>query len=209
MHILACACPKLESFLTKYLGATNRRRPRTLHRFDRFTRHSNVTRSQAQALWHILDRDHSGQVSKFEFQDALSKLQAARAWLRYCPECVYRNTCAYCQECNANCPDCSENAFCAKCWADHPARHTDAAADEEGATVANARALDTVSMLRTNLLIKPLNWAYTSPVTAWLPVAQKAALRQALRYQQQRVDAAMQEAAEAEEAALKAMGGGR
>ena len=143
-------------------------------------------------------------VSKSEFAAALHKLQSARAWLRYCPECIYKNTCAYCQECNANCTDCTESVFCSSCWADHPARHAIKDDEEEGA-VANKRALDPVSQLRTTLLIKPLNWAYTSSLTQWLPVAQKAALRQALRSQQQAVDRALQDAADAEEAALKAM----
>ena len=76
------------------------------------------------------------------------------------------------------------------------------AEDEENAS-ANKRAMDTASVLRTNLLIKPLNWAYTSPMMGWLPVQQKAALRQALRHQQQTVDNALKRAADAEEAALK------
>lgn len=173
-----------------------------LRRFDRFTKESNVTRSQAAALWQILDKDHSGVVSRLEFNEALQTLQQARAWLRYCPECVYRNTCPYCQECNASCSDCTESAFCASCWSDHPARHVVSAEDEENAS-ANKRAMDTASVLRTNLLIKPLNWAYTSPMMGWLPVQQKAALRQALRHQQQTVDNALKRAADAEEAALK------
>lgn len=176
--------------------------------FDRFTKSTNLTRAQAASLWDILDADRSGSVSKAEFSEALEKLQSARAWLRHCPECVYANTCAYCQECNANCSDCTENAFCSSCWADHPTRHAVGAVgadDAEDVAAAMKRALDPVSQLRTTLLIKPLNWAYTSPLTQWLPVAQKAALRQALRSQQQAVDKALQSAAEAEEAALKAM----
>ena len=157
-------------------------------------------------MWEMLDADNSGEVSRSEFNAGLAKLQAARAWLRYCPDCVYMNTCNYCQECNANCSDCTENAFCASCWADHPKRHAVAlAGDGEDGVAAPQRALDQVSQLRTNLLIRPLNWAYTSPMMRWLPVSQKAALRQALRFQQQQVDLALQAAADAEEAALKAM----
>ena len=118
---------------------------------------------------------------------------------------MYDNTCAYCQECNSSCSDCTENAFCASCWADHPSRHAVGEDDDENAA-SKQRAMDTASVLRTNLLIKPLNWAYTSPVMGWLPVAQKAALRQALRSQQQKVDEALHRAAEAEAAALRQMG---
>lgn len=161
-----------------------------------------MTRSQAQALWQILDHDRSGEVSKSEFRDALAKLQQARAWIRFCPDCIYANSCAYCMECNANCSDCTENAFCASCWADHPARHKVAEEDEDGIAAAT-RALDPVSQARTQLLIRPLNWAYTSPLMRWLPVTQKAALRQALRYHQQQVDAAMLAAEEEEKAAMQ------
>ena len=157
-------------------------------------------------MWQILDSDKSGSVSKAEFDTALKQLQAARAWSRYCPECVYTNTCAYCQECNANCNDCTDDLFCASCWSDHPARQAVAANGVgEDDAAASRRVLDPVSQLRTTLLIGPLQWAYTSPMTQWLPVKQKAVLRQALRYQQQAVDKALEEAVLKEEAALKAM----
>ena len=120
-------------------------------RFDQFSKAQNLSRSQAQALWEMLDADNSGEVSRSEFNAGLAKLQAARAWLRYCPDCVYMNTCNYCQECNANCSDCTENAFCASCWADHPKRHAVAlAGDGEDGVAAPQRALDQVSQLRTN-----------------------------------------------------------
>ena len=82
-----------------------------------------MTRQQATQLWRILDKDGSGQISKDEFGEALTGMHRARAWLRYCPDCIYQNTCAYCLETNSNCPNCNENAYCAACWADHPARH--------------------------------------------------------------------------------------
>ena len=173
--------------------------------FDQFTKASNITRQQAMSLWQLLDRDGSGQVSKAEFQSALANLQAARAWLRYCPDCIYNNVCAYCQECNANCTECSETAFCSNCWNDHPARHR-ANEGDEGESAQNAR-LGTSELLRTHLLINPLNWAYTSPFMAWIPVQQKAVLRQMLRAQQQKVADALQRAEEEEEAFLKQRGG--
>lgn len=169
--------------------------------FEQFTKASNITRSQASALWHILDRDGSGQVSLGEFSEALHNMQSARAWLRYCPECIYMNTCPYCQECNADCPNCTENAYCASCWADHPARHKEAEADE--AAGSRLAKLGTSELLRTHLLIRPLNWAYSSEYTAWMPVAQKARLRQLLRAQQQKIDEAVLAAQLEEEAALQ------
>ena len=171
--------------------------------YDEFTKASNITRQQAFALWNILDADNSGQVSKKEFASALANLQAARAWVRYCPDCIYENVCAYCQECNANCSDCNEMSFCAKCWKDHPSKHRKRNEEEEEMM---AQKLTTTELLRTHLVIKPLNWAYTSSFTQWMPIRQKALLRQALRAQQQKVADALQVAQEEEEAALKARG---
>ena len=64
---------------------------------------SKLTRQQAEALWHILDRDGSGQVEKAEFQEAMLKMQKVRAWMRYCPTCSYSKSCSYCLECNTEC----------------------------------------------------------------------------------------------------------
>ena len=141
--------------------------------FNNFTEASNITRQQATSLWQILDKDSSGNVSKAEFLAAIAELQAARAWLRYCPDCIYTNTCAYCQECNANCSDCNESSFCARCWADHPAKHRSQDDEQESVRASRLGASD---LLRTHLLIRPLNWAYSSPFMSWVPVKQKALL---------------------------------
>ena len=81
--------------------------------FERFSKELNLTRGQATNLWFILDRDGNGLIDKAEFEEAHSSMQAARAWSRYCPECIYSNTCAFCLETNANCVVCTDNAFCA------------------------------------------------------------------------------------------------
>lgn len=142
---------------------------------------SNITRPQAAALWLVLDRDHSGQVEKEEFTAALSAMQLARAWLRYCPECIYDNLCSYCQECNTNCDFCTDHSFCAAHWADHPARFRQEAGTSGGAPKTHVNATE---MLRETLVIKPLEWAYGSQLMAWLSVDQKAAIRRVLRHQQ-------------------------
>ena len=149
--------------------------------FERFTKETNITRTQASALWNILDQDGSGRVDKREFATALTNLQQARAWLRYCPECVYTNTCTYCQECNSDCADCTEDFFCSAHWADHPARKENAEVEADAAEVFSVGSAE---YFRRNLVIRPLSWAYTSQTTAWLPVTAKAVLRQALRHQQ-------------------------
>ena len=66
--------------------------------FERFSKELNLTRGQATNLWFILDRDGNGLIDKAEFEEAHSSMQAARAWSRYCPECIYSNTCAFCLE---------------------------------------------------------------------------------------------------------------
>lgn len=167
--------------------------------FEGFSKQMNLTRQQAMSLWLILDKDNSGEVSKDEFNDVFKSFQNARAWLRYCPDCIYSNTCAYCMETNSNCQNCTENAYCAACWADHPARHREV---DDGEGAGHKAALSTSDMLRTNLVVRPLNWAYTSPMMAWLPVPQKAALRQALRQQQQVLAESQEKARQEEQAAL-------
>lgn len=171
--------------------------------YERFTKEHNMTRKQAADLWLILDKDGSGEISKQEFADALSTFQRERAWLRYCPDCIYQNSCAYCLETNASCNACTENNFCAACWADHPARHRDMEGlDADGGGASAGAPLSTAEQLRTQFIVRPLNWAYTSPMMAWLPVAQKAQLRQALRIQQQIIADAQEKARREEEAAL-------
>ena len=172
--------------------------------FENYSKKANLSRKQAAHLWEVLDKDNSGEVSMEEFEEALTNFQRARAWLRYCPDCIYQNTCAYCMETNANCTNCTENAFCAACWADHPSRHREVeGGDGDDAQAAAAKAaLSTADQVRTQLIIRPLNWAYTSPVMAWLPVEQKAVLREALRAQQQAVADSQERQRREEEAAL-------
>lgn len=174
--------------------------------YARFTKETNITRQQAASLWNILDRDHSGMVDVKEFYEALSNLQQARAWLRYCPDCVYRNTCAYCQECNVDCDDCTDESFCASHWEDHPARSNPDAGDEANGQHHSAFPVGSQEWAREALLIRPLAWAYHSPATAWVPVAQKAKLRQVLRDQQLKSAEAAKIADAEEQAALTRLG---
>lgn len=154
--------------------------------FDRFTQSSNLSRQQAESMWLALDKNGDGIISRAEFDDAVQNMLAARAWLRYCPECIYANTCVFCQECNASCHDCNETAFCSLHWADHPARTRQAldVDDAEGASRAAAK-MSVAGLARHHLVIRPLTWVYQHPGMAWLPVGQKAALRRVLRSQQQ------------------------
>ena len=169
--------------------------------FERFTKQANITREHADSLWSILDRDGSGMVDRGEFQRALDNLQKARAWSRYCPECVYDNTCNFCQECNANCDQCTQHCFCATHWADHPARNSEAAGAGSGISGAS---VNTAELLREQLIIRPLQWAYSSAAMSWLPVAHKAALRRALRSHQLASQEAARRAKLEEEAAHQA-----
>ena len=171
--------------------------------FDRFTKITNLTRQQANSLWIVLDRDGSGEVTKEEFTTALENFQKARAWLRFCPSCVYANTCNYCQECNSNCEMCTEHSFCAEHWNDHPARNQSVGEAGTGSAGTGAPA-NTTELLRERLVIRPLEWMYESPLTAWLPVEQKGALRRVLRAQQTAANAAAERAREEEEKANKA-----
>lgn len=172
--------------------------------YERFTKEFNLTRQQASNLWIVLDHDRSGHVTKTEFVLAMNQMQRERAWSRYCPDCIYANSCAYCFETNANCTNCNEHAYCSACWADHPARHRDEVdgGAGSGGSVGARAALSTADIVRTQFIIRPLNWAYTSPMMGWLPVAQKAALRQTLRAQQQVVAESVEKARKEEEAAL-------
>ena len=169
----------------------------------------HITTSNYETLWAFMDTDHDGVISTAEFSTALHKLQTARAWLRYCPDCIYTNRCAYCQECNAECSACSDTAFCAQHWQDHPGRALAlAGSDSDSARAAAAKAaslkfenLDTISQMRTVVLIRPMNWAYSHDfVRQWLPVRQQASLRRVLRAQQQVVEASVQRTIDLDEA---------
>ena len=201
------SCPIPREHTHSHIRPERRNRTRTVDKeeYARFTKEVNVTRQQAAALWNVLDKDHSGVVEVSEFHEALRNLQKARAWLRYCPECVYSNTCSYCQECNVECDDCTDESFCAAHWEDHPARSN----PEEEDAVTRAHAVFPVGSpewAREALLIRPLAWAYHSPATAWVPVAQKAKLRQLLRDQQLRSAEAAKLADAEEAAALERLG---
>ena len=50
-----------------------------------------------------VDADGSGTIDKDEFRIALTNMQGARAWLRYCPTCLYENTCEYCETVQDSC----------------------------------------------------------------------------------------------------------
>ena len=168
--------------------------------YDRFSKEMNLTRQQAATLWTILDADGSGQIEKVEFITALKSFQQARAWLRFCPDCIYDSTCAYCCECNSNCDLCSDQSFCAAHWEDHPARNR----EDVGGFDAAASSMNTKELLREQLVIRPLNWAYSSPLMAWLPNAQKAVLRRTLRAQQLASKDAIEQARWEEEVARNA-----
>jgi len=73
----------------------------------------------AANMWKIMDSDKSGQVDSDEFNSVLTSMTGARAWLRYCPDCHYENTCDFCMLV-ADCPKCSAYRFCPEHWADHP-----------------------------------------------------------------------------------------
>jgi len=162
--------------------------------YNQFTAEQNITRSQAAALWHLLDHDGSGQINFHEFSEALAKLQEARAWMRHCPTCIYTNSCAYCLECNQNCEKCTENAFCPEHWRDHPARNVESEVVSENEKHDDKYRIGSVEYFRHQLIIRPLNWAYNSDVLNGLPVSYKAKVRQVLRDQQLRSQQAAQEA---------------
>ena len=85
--------------------------------FARFAKQLSIAELAPQ-LWNAMDRDNSGTVDKREFLDALNNLTTARAWLRYCPICMFENDCALC-DMAANCSECTDALFCHKCWNAH------------------------------------------------------------------------------------------
>jgi ferredoxin len=134
-----------------------------------------------------------GQVTSAEFFSAARSMHAARAWHRYCPTCIYANTCNFCQECNVVCTMCSANSFCTDHWLEHPGRElhlTGSPAAEEEAR--QARQLDTISQMRTTLLIQPMTWVYSSSLMNFVPTRQQARLRRAIRAQQKLVEEAQE-----------------
>jgi len=152
--------------------------------FNRFTKAINLPRQHASLLWRILDRDGSGEVARDEFTATLEEFQRARQWSRYCPNCDYLNDCSYCRECNANCEKCNERTFCARCWEEHPGRHS--AKHAAAATAAKLAgqpvyAVNTTEAIRKKLVIAPLTWVYEE--LTWLTTDQKAVIRRTLQAQ--------------------------
>jgi hypothetical protein len=88
---------------------------------DEFQRFSKAMKIEpyAHRLWVAMDTDKSGTVTKDEFLEALTSLTRARAWLRYCPICIYENECPTCIK-SSFCPKCSDAMFCVDCWKAHP-----------------------------------------------------------------------------------------
>ena len=89
-----------------------------LNEFERFSKAMSIS-TIAHRLWVVMDTDKSGTVTKDEFLDALTLLTQARAWLRFCPTCMFDNECSMCLKSMA-CPKCSHTRFCVTCWASHP-----------------------------------------------------------------------------------------
>lgn len=156
--------------------------------FGTFAKEVQLPAEDKTKLWNFLDADEDGEVTMDEFKSALTKLQTARAWSRYCPDCCYSNTCAYCDECNLVCPLCNEHRYCASHWQAHPGRLRTTGVDEQREQLAS---LDLATQARMLLLVKPLTFLYRSPKLAWLPVRQKALLRNAIAVQQQAIDDAL------------------
>ena len=75
----------------------------------------------AERLWVMLDTDKNGVVDADEFTTALHCMSLARAWLRYCPNCEFGNSCDYCVEIK-DCDYCTPERFCPKHWQEHPGR---------------------------------------------------------------------------------------
>ena len=162
----------------------------TREEFEEFTKSENMTRATSAALWVMLDKDMSGTVSRDEFRDALLEMQHSKAWLRYCPTCSFDNDCAFCQECNASCNKCTERAYCAACWAQHPGRNVrqHEVLDDEG-NKKHVHAFGSREYWRAQLVLRPLEWAYNSNVG--LSVAQKARVRVLLQEQYKAQDEAI------------------
>lgn len=88
--------------------------------FKLFAKKMKMSERIQEMLWRMFDVDGNGIVDADEFTDGLANLQAARAWLRFCPTCDFDNSCDYCVEVGRTCNDCNRERWCPKCWADHP-----------------------------------------------------------------------------------------
>ena len=74
--------------------------------FELFAKAMDIMKIAPQ-LWSAMDSDRSGSVDKDEFMEALTKLSAARAFLRFCPTCMFENDCEMCVKVK-DCPDCTD-----------------------------------------------------------------------------------------------------
>lgn len=150
----------------------------TRKEYDEFIKETKISSSAAASLWQLLDSDDNGTVTLEEFQAALQMLREARSVTRYCPTCQFRNECAFCDEV-ATCPDCSQRAFCTKCWANHPGRP-----DEARKAALSNLVVGSVEWVRYNLVGRPLELAYSTVAKTTLPIDAKATIRKAMRSEQ-------------------------
>ena len=157
----------------------------TKDEFDEFIKESHLSGAVSRALWHMLDNDRSGEVSRDEFRSCLRRMQATRAWLRFCPTCDFTNDCPYCLECNFTCQRCNERVFCARCWAQHPGRQTaaqKAAVEIDDAEAPPGHPVFSKEWARQTFVLRPLEWAYNSNIG--LLVLQKQQIRITMQEQQ-------------------------
>uniref|UniRef100_A0A7S2E1Y3 EF-hand domain-containing protein n=1 Tax=Haptolina brevifila TaxID=156173 RepID=A0A7S2E1Y3_9EUKA len=136
-----------------------------------------MSKPQADQLWRVLDENGDGDVSQREFEAAFTGMLHARTWTRYCPTCIYTNTCTYCMECNATCDLCSSAGFCANHWVQHPSH-------EEQTRQYDENTLNYREWLRHHAIVRPLTLAYQSPtLRAGLPISLLGRLRREMRRQ--------------------------
>lgn len=160
----------------KYAGAD---KSMDQEEYQKFMKKTEIPNEIADALWSMLDDDNSGTVERDELVDVVGKLQKAKAWLRFCPTCNYDHNCSYCQEC-AGCPDCTDKAWCAECWLEHSGRgRTKTDGDEEAVT----HTMFSKEFFRDQMVIRPLEWAYTTESLPLITAKTRAKIRAKLREQ--------------------------
>ena len=77
--------------------------------FERFAKAEGIMHVAAQ-LWTAMDSDRSGSVDKDEFLEALAALSSARAFMRFCPTCMFENECEMCVKVK-DCDDCTAQRY--------------------------------------------------------------------------------------------------
>jgi hypothetical protein len=107
---------KLNTAFLMYAGPDKRM---DRNEYTTFMRRLGLSQEIADRLWTLLDMDRNGIVDSDEFSKTLHALTNARAWLRYCPECEFRNECAFCKSIE-DCENCTCETFCPRHWAEHP-----------------------------------------------------------------------------------------